>query len=278
VSSSAGGKVAVITGASSGIGHALARALATEGYRVGLMARRGNLLDEVARAIRAGGGIAEVATADVTHRELLRDAVHELAEQLGPIDLMIANAGVGMPTLLDPFNTADVEEMFQVNVLGVIYAFEAVIPSMLARRTGHLAAISSLAGDKGLPGESAYCASKAAVNTYMDGLRIRVRSEGIAVTTICPGFVQTPMTAVNDFPMPFVLSAEAAAARIIRALRERRKVVRFPWQTSFLMRLARWAPDALLDRLFRNYNEHPPMPPSTETAGATRDRDSTRSR
>jgi short-subunit dehydrogenase len=107
----------------------------------------------------------------------------------------------------------------------------------------------------GLPGESAYCASKAAVNTYMDGLRIHLRGRGIAVTTICPGFVRTPMTASNQFHMPWVLEADEAARRILRALRRRKKVFNFPWQTTLLTKLTRWLPDWLLARAFQTYND-----------------------
>ena len=148
-----------------------------------------------------------------------------------------------MPTRLDPFNVADVEKMFRVNVLGVVYAIEAVLPEMLARRQGHVAAISSLGAFKGLPGESGYCASKAAVNVFLEGLRIHLRDHNIAVTTICPGFVRTPMTEINPFPMPWLLDADEAARRIVRALEQRRKVFHFPWQTALLMKLTAWLPD-----------------------------------
>src|SRR5262245_16970444 len=192
-------QVAVITGASSGIGWALAKVLAKEGCKVGLVARSKDKLDVLAAEIRQAGGTAAVADADVSDRARTVAAVHEVRDQLGPVDLLIANAGVGAPTLLDPLNIDAVEKMFRVNVLGVIYSIEAVLPEMLKRRSGHLAAVSSLGAYKGLPGESAYCASKAAVNTYMEGLRIQLRDKGVAVTTICPGFVKTPMTEINRF-------------------------------------------------------------------------------
>ena len=163
------------------------------------------------------------------------------------MDLLVANAGVGMPTLLDPVNIADVEQMFRVNVFGMIYAVEAVLPDML-KRGGHIAAVSSLAAYKGLPGESAYCASKAAINTYMEGLRIHLRDRGVAVTTICPGFVKTPMTEVNEFKMPWVMEADEAARRIMGALDRRSKVFNFPWQTTLLMKLTRWMPDRMVAR------------------------------
>jgi short-subunit dehydrogenase len=254
------GQVAIVTGASSGIGWALARTLAAEGCKVGLVARRREQLAELAGQIEKAGGTAAFAVADVTERSQTVAAIHDIAARLGPVDLLIANAGVGAPTTVEPFNTGDIEKMFRVNVLGVVYSLEAVLPQMLQRRRGHLAAISSLAAYQGLPGESAYTSSKAAVNVFMDGLRIQLRSKGIAVTTICPGFVRTPMTEVNEFKMPWVLTAEEAARRIVRALKRQRKVYNFPWQTALLMKLTRWAPDWLLERMMHRYNESPPFP------------------
>jgi short-subunit dehydrogenase len=253
-------QVAVITGASSGIGWALARALAAEGCKVGLVARRGDLLADLAADIEKAGGTAAYAAADVADRPRVVAAIQEVAGRLGPVDLLVANAGVGAPTLLDPPNVADVEKMFRVNVLGVVYALEAVLPGMLRRGRGHVAAVSSVAAYKGLPGESAYSASKAAVNNYMEGLRIQLRDRGIAVTTICPGFVKTPMTEVNSFKMPWLLEPDEAARRIVRALRRRLKVYNFPWQMALLMKVTAWLPDWVLARAMRSYNEAPPMP------------------
>jgi short-subunit dehydrogenase len=204
-------QVALVTGASSGIGSALARELARQGCKVGLIARRQAELSQLADEIQRAGGTAAFAPADVGVRDQIHQAIAELRGRLGPTDLLIANAGVGVPTMLDPVNIGAVERMFQVNVLGVVYALEAVLPEMLRRRTGHLAAVSSLGAYRGMPGESAYCASKAAVNTYLEGLRIHLRSRGIAVTTICPGFIRTPMTAPNKFPMPWLMDPDDAA-------------------------------------------------------------------
>jgi short-subunit dehydrogenase len=254
-------QVAVITGASSGIGWALARELAGQGCHVGLLARRKEQLEKLAEEIRQAGGTTAVAAADISDRAQTLAAVEELRGKLGPVDLLVANAGVGAPTLLEPFNVTDVEKMFRVNLFGVLYSIEAVLPEMLRRGRGHLAAVSSLAAYKGLPGESSYCASKAAVNTYLEGLRIQLRGRGIAVTAICPGFIQTPMTAVNKFHMPWLMTAEKAARKIARALRRRRKVYNFPWQMALLMKVTRWLPDWVLARSMAKYNENPPMPP-----------------
>ena len=206
------------------------------------------------------------AAADIANRAQVLAAIGDITARLGPIDLLIANAGVGAPTLIDPFNVPDIEAQMRVNYLGVIYAIEAVLPDMLHRRRGHLAAVSSLGAYKGLPGESGYCASKAAVNVFLEGLRIQLRRHGIAVTTICPGFVKTPMTAVNDFHMPFVLEADEAARRIVHALERRRKVFNFPLPTWWLMQLTHWLPDWVMAWGMHKYNEAPPMPaaPLTE--------------
>jgi short-subunit dehydrogenase len=253
-------QVAAVTGASSGIGLSVAKALAKTGCRVGLIARRREKLDELAEVIRAAGGIAAAAPADVADPLEMKAAVQEIRAQLGPVDLLIANAGVGAPTLLQPVNVADIEKMFRINVMGVVYSVAAVLPDMLARRQGHLVGISSLAAYKGLPGESAYCASKAALNVYLEGLRIQLRGRGVQVTAICPGFVKTPMTAMNKFPMPGLMTADAAAERIVRAIRQGRKVYNFPWQAILLTKMSRWMPDWLLARAMHGYNEDPPMP------------------
>src|SRR5262249_34642750 len=232
-----------------------------EGGKVGTGARRKDKLEALAAEIRQAGGTAVIAEADVSERTRTVAAIHELREQLGWVDLLIANAGVGAPTLLDPLNIDAVEKMIRVNLLGVIYSIEAVLPEMLKRRSGHIAAVSSLGAYKGLPGESAYCASKAAVNTYLEGLRIQLRDRGIAVTTICPVWVETEMTAINQFHMPFLVTADEAARRMVRALRRRRKVYNFPWPMTVLMKLTRWLPDWMVARTMRNYNENPPVPP-----------------
>src|SRR5262245_61846312 len=176
-------QVAIVTGASSGIGWALCKALATAGCRVGAVARRRENLQQLTADIGEAGGRSAFAVADVGDRQRIEEGVASLRQQLGPVDLLVANAGMGQSTTVDPLNVPAIEDTFRVNTLGVIYAIEAVLPEMLQRGRGHLAAVSSLAAYKGMPGESAYCASKAAVNVFMEGLRIQLRHRGIAVTT-----------------------------------------------------------------------------------------------
>src|SRR5262249_28066740 len=142
-------------------------------------------LEALASEIRAAGGDAAFVAADVSQRQTTVAAIHKLRDELGPIDLLVANSGIGLPTNLEPMNMDQVDNMIRVNYLGVVYAIEPVLPEMLQRGRGHLAAVSSLAAYKGLPGESGYCSSKAAVNVFMEGLRIQLRPRGITVSTIC---------------------------------------------------------------------------------------------
>lgn len=259
---SSGTQVAVVTGASSGIGRALAIDLASHGYRLGLVARRPELLEELTGVIRAQGGIVFAAPADVGDRPALQQAIKEIEFALGPIDAMVANAGFGVPTQLSPLNITDIEDMFRVNVMGVVYSIEAVLPGMLRRGRGQLVAVSSLASWKGLPGESAYCASKGAVNLYMEGLRIALRKRGLVVTTICPGFVATSIAPMDAAATPFEISAEAAARRISRAIVGRKSgMVSFPWQMALLMAIIARLPDWLVARLVRHDSA-----PRSETA------------
>jgi short-subunit dehydrogenase len=217
------------------------------------MARREAQLRELAAQIAAAGGTAVPVVADVGHREQVGAALASVRAALGPVDLVIANAGVGRPTLRDPVNMTDVEDTFRINLMGVVYTLSAALPEMLARKTGHLVAISSLAGYRGLPAESAYCASKAAVNVYMDGLRIHLRGTGVRATTVCPGFIRSPMTESNKFHMPQLMTAEYAARRILRAIAAGKKVYNFPWRLHLMVKLSRWLPDGAVNWVMGDY-------------------------
>ncbi len=241
-------RVAAVTGASEGIGRALAVRLARQGSGVALLARRADLLEETARLVGEAGGRPIVAPCDVGDREAVAAALARAAAELGPVDLLVANAGIGFPTPGHKFDASAFERIQRVNVLGAAYAFEAVIPSMVERRSGHLVGLASLAGFLGAPGGAAYCASKASLMTLLESLRVDLAPRGIAVSTICPGFIRSAMTARNKFRMPFLMDLDPAADKIFRAILAKRRVYAFPWPLALAARLGRLVPRAVYDR------------------------------
>lgn len=243
------GKVIVITGASSGIGAQLAVTLARHwNARIGLMARRAEQLEEVADQVRKAGGEAEVLPCDVVDDESVRRSIGQVEKIFGPIDLAIANAGVADPLPVHRMGDSSlVQRVFRINLEGAANLFAAVLPQMIERGEGHIAAVSSIAGFRGLPGSAPYCASKAGLSCYLESLRLDLKGRGIAVTTIHPGFVATPMTDRNRFPMPFMMSSERAATILERGLRRRKREINFPWQMVGAMRLLRAMPDWMFD-------------------------------
>jgi len=244
-------RVAIITGASSGIGWALAQELSREGYAVGLTARREARLAELAAGIEAAGGRAAWASANAADRQQTLSALASLEAELGPVDVMVANAGVGLSEPMLQPNADDYEAMVRVNLLGPYYAFEAVIASMVTRGTGHLVAVSSLAAYVSGPGSGQYSATKAGLNIWMDSLRLELREKGIAVTTINPGFIETPMTDDNEFAMPLLMPVERAAHLMAQAIRKKKKVYDFPWRMGIAARTVRHLPDGRRRRVLR---------------------------
>ena len=215
----------LITGASSGIGAALAREYAVPGVRLALFARHEGRARAVAEACRAKGALVACVLVDVTDPEAMADAV-TLVDDAHPIDLVIANAGVSGASL----GGADgVAGLFAINVMGVVHTVEPLIPRLAARGRGQIALMSSLASFVVRPGTEGYCASKAAVRVWGEGLRERLRPQGVGVSVICPGFVDTPLTRVNRFPMPMLMDA-APAAKLIKE-----RLARDPARIAFPM-------------------------------------------
>jgi NAD(P)-dependent dehydrogenase (short-subunit alcohol dehydrogenase family) len=240
-------QVVLITGAASGIGRQLALTLAAEGARIAALDLQAAALDALADDLK--GRAVACATADVTDLAATRAAVAQLEAQLGPTDLLIAGAGIGRKTSALEYRAEDVADQVQVNLIGVANSIDAVLPGMRERRRGHLAALSSLASYRGLPIMAGYCASKAGVNALFDGLRVELRPLGITVTTVCPGWIHTPMTAHLPIPVSGMMTVEDAGRRIVAALRRRKVFVAFPAGNLWQARLLRYLPRRLGDWL-----------------------------
>jgi short-subunit dehydrogenase len=245
-------KVILVTGASSGIGRALAVELGRRGARVGLTARRAEELMKVAQEVERAGGQALALPADVRHPEEINRVAGRVRERWGSIDVLIANAGLSSTTGAMQLQASEAGDVISINVLGVVNSVAAVLPDMLKRKGGHLVAISSLAAYRGLPKSGAYSASKAAVSTFFESLRVDLRRSGIDVTVIHPGFIRTPMTANRKKSLPFLLEVDDAACRILRAIERRARTYAFPWQLAGLVRLLKHMPNVLYDRLASN--------------------------
>jgi short-subunit dehydrogenase len=240
-------EVVAITGASSGIGAELALQLAKLGCRVGLMARRKEALEEVARRVEDAGGQAATFETDVGDADNVKDAVAHITESLGPIDCMVANAGIGQPVEARNFDTEVTERLFRTNLCGMTNAFYAVLPKMLERERGHLVAIASLASYQGMPQDAGYSASKAAMRIHCESMRTELRGSGVDVTCICPGFIRTPLTDRNEFDMPFLLEVDTACSKMVKAIAKRRRIYNFPWQLWWIVRMGQMVPRWIYD-------------------------------
>ncbi len=243
-------RVALVTGAASGIGRALSPLLAAAGMRLVLLDRDAQGLSSLADGLVADHATCVTAVADVTDRRALREAVDAASGRLGAVDLVIACAGITDVTLMGELDTARLERLITVNLLGVAYTIDAVLPEMLRRGSGHIVGISSLAGQRGMPFSAGYSASKAALTRYLEGLRASLRRRGIVVTTVCPGFVRTPlMEGARYRPQIPMIEPEVAARHVLRAIRHRRRLYAFPLGASLTVRFLGWLPPACYDRL-----------------------------
>ncbi len=243
-------KTILITGASSGIGAALAVAYAHDNVQLVLIGRNAERLAEVMASCRARGAKVLTATMDVRDKEVLAEFLMT-TDAITPIDLVIANAGIsaGFSNTVEE-HCARAQEVFDVNLQGVLNTIHPLIPRMVARRRGHLVLMSSLAGIRALPSAPAYSASKAAVRVYGDALRGELAPHQVAVSVVCPGWIDTPLTRKNDFPMPFILSPERAVQRMKRGIMTKKARIAFPRRLYYPLRILDALPLIWSDRLF----------------------------
>jgi short-subunit dehydrogenase len=236
-----------ITGASTGIGAALARHYAAADSAIGLFARRRDLLEALAAGLP---GRSAVYAADITDTAAVAAAAEDFLARYGTPDLVIANAGISVGTRGDELQDVDkLRRVLEVNVAGLAATLAAFAPAMRAAGKGTLCGIASVAGFRGLPGAGAYSTSKAAAISWLEALRVELAGSGVSVVTICPGYIDTPMTRVNRYRMPFLISADEAAKRFARAIESRRRLAVIPWQMAIVSWLLRAIPGWLYDRL-----------------------------
>lgn len=235
-----------ITGASMGIGEALARRLAAEGAEVIASARSAEKLE----ALAAGSGGRLVPwPLDVTDHAAVLDAVARIEAERGPIDVAVLNAGTHRPVAAAEFRAAGLRELCEINLFGVASGLEALIPRMTVRGRGRIAVVASVAGYRGLPTAAYYGATKAALINMAESLKFDLDRAGVTIQLVDPGFVRTPLTDKNDFPMPFLVSAERAAALIAKGLRSRRFEIAFPLPFVLILKTLRLLPYGLYFRL-----------------------------
>ncbi len=243
-------KIILLTGASSGIGEALAYEMAKRGAIVGLLARREEKLKVICDKIEKSGGKARVLAADVREKKAVFAAAEKLRDEFGKIDILIANAGIGGNNReTREFQAEAVTKVIEINLIGAVNSVAAVLPEMLKRKNGQIAAVSSLAGFRGLPKSAAYSASKAGMTAFFESLRLDVQHEKIDVTIIQPGFIKTPLTSGRAKKMPFLMELENSIPYFLKAIEKRKKFAAFPWQLATIVRSARIFPAWLYDKI-----------------------------
>lgn len=239
-----------ITGASSGIGQALAQHYAKEGAIIGLVARRQDLLASLQDSLPTK---TVTYALDVRDFGALEQAGQDFIARFGPPDIVIANAGVSAGTLTE--NKEDINTfkgVIDINLLGMVHTFQPFIVPMKQAGKGSLVGIASVAGVRGLPGAGAYSASKAAVIAYLESLRVELSLDGIDVTTIAPGYIKTPMTDINEYPMPFLMAPDVAAKKFAQAIAKKKRFIVIPWQMGMLARVMRLLPPWLWDFMMKH--------------------------
>lgn len=243
------GKTAVITGASSGIGRDLALLWAEWGCNVALVARRKEMLEEVAAECRSKGVKALVLKGDVTDAKAMESVRDQVVGELGPVDIVVANAGVGG---LNPARYFDLEihrKTIEINCIGLANTLVPFIPGMVERKTGVLVGVSSLSAFRGLPKAATYSSSKAMQGVFMESLRVDLRPHGVHAMAIHPGFIRTPMTDHKDFTMPFMVPVRKSSLLISKAIARRKRVYLYPWPMKILTWFNKWMPRCLYDVL-----------------------------
>lgn len=241
-------KVILITGASSGIGEAVAKKFADEGALLALAARRKDLIDKIAQQLEVKTRVAAYKC-DVTNLDEVRNVYRQIKIDFGKVDIAFLNSGVSFRSGIKEFDSVKAKQTFDTNVMGLINFIEVLLPDFISEKNGVIVGVSSLADSRGFPKSGFYCASKAAASIFLESLRIELKPYNVKVITVRPGFVKTPMTDKNEFFMPFLMEPEKAADIIVKGIKKEKSRIQFPLAISLAVRLLRIIPDSLFEYL-----------------------------
>jgi short-subunit dehydrogenase len=244
-------KNVILTGASSGIGFELAKKIASEGCNLALLSRRIDILEKSASELSNSGSRVIAVKCDVSNKEEVAFAFNEVKKTFGSIDIAVLNSGVGSLITVEEFDSNIAKQAFDINIIGMIYCIEALLPDFIKNRSGMIVGTSSLADGRGFPKSGVYCASKAAVSIFLESIRVELIKYNVKVLTVKPGFVKTPMTVQNNSAMPFFMNADKAASIILSGIKKEKRIIQFPLPTVMGIKLLKLLPDAIFDILAR---------------------------
>lgn len=241
-------KVVLITGASSGIGEAMAKKFAQEGALLALTARRKEILDKFIKNLEVKTRAASYKC-DVTNIDEIKSVYRQVKIDFGKIDIAVLNSGVSFRSGIKDFSSEKAKLIFDTNVMGIINFVEVLLPDFINERNGVIVGVSSLADSRGFPKSGFYCASKAAATIFLESLRVELKPFNVKVITVRPGFVKTPMTDKNEFFMPFLMEPDKAAEIIVNGIKKDKNRIQFPLAISLAVRFLRIIPDSVFEYL-----------------------------
>ncbi|MDR3628252.1 MAG: SDR family NAD(P)-dependent oxidoreductase [Ignavibacteriaceae bacterium] len=245
----------ILTGASSGIGFELAKKIAAEKCNLALLSRRIEIIEKSALSLSNTGSHVIAVKCDISNKDEVTEAFNYVKKSFGSIDAAILDSGTSSLISANEFNSDAAKQMFDVNVMGMVYCIEALLPDFIKNRSGLIVGVSSLADGRGFPRSGVYCASKAAASIFLESMRSELKKYNIKVLTVKPGFVKTPMTAKNNFIMPFLMNPDKAASIILSGIKKEKRIIQFPLPTVLGAKIMRLLPNPIFEYIAARVNQ-----------------------
>jgi short-subunit dehydrogenase len=245
----------ILTGASSGIGFELAKKIAAEKCNLALLGRRVEIIEKLASNLSDAGSRVIAVKCDVSNKDEVTKAFNCVKKSFGSIDAAILDSGTSSLISANEFNSDAAKQMFDVNVIGMMFCIEALLPEFIKSKSGLIVGVSSLADGRGFPRSGVYCASKAAASIFLESMRAELKKYNIKVLTVKPGFVKTPMTAKNNFVMPFLMSPDKAASIILDGIKKEKRIIQFPLPTVLGAKILRLLPNPIFEFIAARVNQ-----------------------